>query len=164
MSRRQILVELQRLVVIRDGAIEIVLRPIGLAPAIESRRGLRLCCDCGVVIGKSAVELALCIVDRCPLRKGERRLRIDIAAPCRDRQGHDRNRLWSDRRRPIDVGRNLIALGFQTPTGDKFRATDDPRIEVGAATSHPPIALGKSRRTERNATERSKHETNKEGK
>ena len=164
MSRRQILVELQRLVVIRDGAIEIVLRPIGLAPAIESRRGLRLRCDCGVVIGKSAVELALCIVDRCSLRKGERRLRIESQRLVEIGKGTIEIAFGPIGGAPIDVGRNLIALGFPTPMGDKFRATDDPRIEVGAATSHPPIALGKSRRTERNATERSKHETNKEGK
>ena len=50
-------IELDRLIVIGDGAIEIVLGP-GLAPAKESRRRFRLRRDGPVIIGDSAVVLA----------------------------------------------------------------------------------------------------------
>ena len=73
-------IEPDRLVVIGDGAIEIVLRPIGLAPAIERRWRLGLPRDRGVIIRDGAVELALCMVDRRAFHERWRRLRI---AACR---------------------------------------------------------------------------------
>ena len=65
---------------------------------------------------------------------------------------------------PIDVGRELIALDFPTSAGNDLRATGDPRVEAGAATSRPVIALGKSCRVERDANERGKRETDEEKK
>src|SRR5208337_4860044 len=115
--------------------------------------------DGPVIIGDSAVELALCMIDRRALQEGERRLRIELQRLVEIGEGAIEIAFGSIGAAPIDVGRELIALSFPTSTGNDLRATGDPRVEVAAATPRPVIALGKSRRTEQNANECGKGET-----
>src|ERR1035437_5110098 len=107
---------------------------IGIGPVEEGVRVFRIKRDRLVVIGDSAVELALCMVDRRALQEGERRLRIKLQRLVEIGEGAIEIAFGSIGAAPIGVGRELIALSFPTSTGNDLRTTGDPRVEVVAAT------------------------------
>ncbi|UZX14104.1 hypothetical protein OGR47_19000 (plasmid) [Methylocystis sp. MJC1] len=97
------------------------------------------------------VELAFCAIDRRALDKGESRFRIEVQRPLEISEGAIEVTLDAKGGTAVDIGCDLVALGFPFPTGDDLSAAGDPRIEIGVATSCPAIALGESCHAERNA-------------
>ncbi len=107
---RQLGIESDRLVVVRDGGVEVVFRSISLASAKESD-GVWLLRDGRVVIGDRLVEIALRFEDGCAFCKRGRRLGIEFQRVVQIGKGAIKIALCSIGAATIKIGRKLI-----TPT------------------------------------------------
>ena len=153
------MVELQRLAVIGDGAIEIVLGLICLAPAQEGGGRFRLRRDCGAIIGDRAVEISFCPIDRRAIGKGESRLWIELECLVEIGDGLIEIALGLIGAAPVDKGYDPIALRFLASSGDDLGATGDARVGIGAATPRPRIVFGETIGAERKAKQPSECDT-----
>jgi len=143
------MVDLQSLAVIGDGAIEIVLGLICLAPAQEGGGRFRLSRDCGAIISDRAVEIPFCPIDRRAIGKGESRLWIELECLVEIGDGLIEIALGLIGAAPVDKGYDPIALRFLASSGDDLGATGDARVGIGAATPRPRIVFGETIGAER---------------